>query len=1121
MVTNTQGLDAAGLTPALGGTVTFLLTDMEGSTSLWEGHPQAMAGVIARHYELLGQAVERHHGVRPSQQGEGDSMLAAFPRASDALACALAIQIALHKEPWSEGIELRVRLALHSGSADATFEGTYFGGAVNRCARLRDIAHGGQILLSGSTHELVVDSLGKDASLKDLGRHRLKDLTRPEHVYQLCHPALLEDFPPLRSLNVLPNNLPVRLTSFVGREAEIDQVSRLLGQTRLLTLTGSGGCGKTRLAHQIGAEVLDSYEDGVWWVDLAPRSDPESVPNAIAETLAIKEVPFQPILESVRDSLSQKRLLLILDNCEHLIAACSGLAESLLTSCPELVILATSREPLGVEGETAWRVPSLTLPAEDGSLQMERLTQCEAVRLFIDRALRTRPNFSVNNDNAPSLAEICHRLDGIPLAIELAAARTRVLTPEQILTGLEDRFRLLTGGARSALPRQQTLEASVEWSHTLLSDKERTMLQRLGVFAGRFTLDAAEFVCGSNGIESAEVLDLLSSLVDKSMVQMEEREGIGTYRLLETIRHYALRHLGQSDEAARIRDRHLDFYAALSEQAEQGLVGPDFLVWVERLDAEIDNLRAALQWGESSGRLEQSFRMGGALGFYWYIRGQWSEGRSHVESAASVEDASLFARASALNTASFLSLWLMDLGPMRTFGEQALAIGREIGADEIVRSALQAIGWATFMTEPDITRAYLSESAELCDSAGDDFGYVNSLCGVGLADSLKGRTKEARQTLEEALAVAERTRHPWLLQEALVYLAFTVMLTNDFARADEHLRRAHDLAVSLRDPGYIALSLNFRGAIKMFTGEYVAARGLLDEASQRATSSGNLFAAFNSLYFSAWLDFTIGDLASARETNERAAAMGRSFGLTWLAAGCVVSLARTCVVQQDYKQAAPLLEEAEELCNTSSNKWHLAEVWHWKGVLRQLRGDHRAAEDLYHDALKSFVEIGDGAFACVMLEELANIAAANESFIEAARLVGAAGSHRAHIGYPVEPIHQSRLHDSLMATLRDQLDEERLQSATDDGATLSLDDAIAYATRARGERKRPSTGWASLTPMEFEVTKLVAEGLTNPQIGERLFISRRTVQAHLSHVFAKLNISTRSELAAEASRRGM
>ena len=471
------------------GTVTFLMTDIEGSTRAWQRRPEALTTAVPRHYDILDEAITSHGGVRPVEQGEGDSVVAAFSRASDALKAAITAQRMLAAEEWTDGLALNVRMALHTGEAQLRDEGNYFGLAVIRCARLRSCGHGGQVLLSDVTAALVADELGEGMTLTDLGRHRLKDLGRPERVWQLVHPDLQAEFPPLMSVDAYRQNLPVQLTPLIGRRAEIAELVATLDGERLVTLTGSGGVGKTRLALAVGAELLAAFPGGVWFVELAGTRGAGSVGRATLKALGLPETPAVAPAEVAAVELGEGgRSLVILDNCEHLIAECAEFVVTVLGAGVDVSVLATSREQLGVAGEVAWRVPSLASPPRDGLVPVEALSQYDAVNLFVDRARRARPSFTVNETNAAAIAQVCHRLDGIPLAVELAAARCRHMSIEQMADELDDRFRLLTGGSRMVMPRQQTLAASVEWSYELLDDVERRVLRRLGVFAGPFSL---------------------------------------------------------------------------------------------------------------------------------------------------------------------------------------------------------------------------------------------------------------------------------------------------------------------------------------------------------------------------------------------------------------------------------------------------------------------------------------------------------------------------------------------------------------------------------------------------------------------------------------------------------
>lgn len=478
------------------GTVTFLMTDVEGSTKLWEKYPERMRTVMSRHDSIATDVIGRSGGTLIKSRGEGDSLFIVFGRSSDAVAAALDLQRSLVAEPWPEETPVRVRMALHTGEADLR-EGDYYGQTVNRCARLRAIGHGKQVLLSSSAAQLARSALPVGAELLEHGQHGLRDIEGTEEVFQLLHPELPADFPRLRSTH--PTNLPRQLTTFIGREKEIAEVRHLLlASVPLLTLTGSGGCGKTRLGIEAAGEMLTEYEDGVFLVELAALSDPALVPQTAAAAVGVREEPGRPILQTLTDFLREKRLLLLLDNCEHLLDACAQLAETLLKNSPKLQILASSREGLSIDGETSYRIPSLSMPEMKSNVTAGEIADFEAVRLFQERARAAQSTFTLTDQNASAVAQLCVRLDGIPLAIELAAARVKALSVEQIAARLDDRFRLLTGGSRTALPRQQTLRAMIDWSYDLLTPKEQTLLRRLAVFAGGWTLEAAEKVCADD-----------------------------------------------------------------------------------------------------------------------------------------------------------------------------------------------------------------------------------------------------------------------------------------------------------------------------------------------------------------------------------------------------------------------------------------------------------------------------------------------------------------------------------------------------------------------------------------------------------------------------------------------
>ena len=600
------------------GTVTFLLSDVEGSTRRWQQAPDAMAVAVPRHYELLDEAIVAHGGVRPVEQGEGDSVVGAFSQASDAVAAAVAAQRAFALERWPEGAELRVRIALHTGEAQLRDRGNYVGHTLNRAARIRDSGYGGQMLVSAATAALVADRLPADATLVDLGQHRLQDLARPEHIWQVVHPDLPSTFPSLRTLDVFRHNLPVQLTPLIGRTSEIADVRGLLGGDRLVTLTGSAGVGKTRLALAVAADTVESHPGGVWWVELAPLSDPEAVGRAALAAIGVRETPGASSIHQLAAELGDQPSLLVLDNCEHLIVGCAALVAGLLAANPSISVLATSREPLGVPGEITFRVPSLPCPSPEQTIDVPDLADYDAVALFVERARRARPTFAIDEANAAAITQICHRLDGIPLAIELAAARCRQLSAQRIAAELNDRFRLLTGGARTVMARQQTLAASIDWSHERLDDVEQITFRRLGVFPGPFPLEAAEAVVAARGdIEPGDVFDLVSRLVDKSLVVADE--GLGgepRYRMLETLRAYALNRAHAAGELNTLRDAHAAWWAQWLEP--RGAMPTDEVL--EEVDEFHDNLIAALDW--SAGQAPLGLRLLRGLARSWESLGR-------------------------------------------------------------------------------------------------------------------------------------------------------------------------------------------------------------------------------------------------------------------------------------------------------------------------------------------------------------------------------------------------------------------------------------------------------------------------------------------------------------------
>jgi predicted ATPase/class 3 adenylate cyclase len=782
------------------GTVTFLFTDIEGSTKLAQQYPDAMPALLARHHEILHQSIQSNNGY--VFQIIGDAFCAAFHTAPEAFKAALAAQQALVCEPWNPA-PIKVRMGIHTGAAQAGAIEDKAGGYVGyltltRVQRVMSTAHGGQILLSNSTAELVRSELPEQVSLCDMGEHTLKGLVNPDHLWQPITPDLPSEFPALQSLKTIPNNLPVQLTSFIGREKELAEIKQSLAEHRLVTLTGSGGAGKSRLSLQVATDSLDRFSHGIWLAELAPLTEPDLIPQTILTAAGIQTFQGLTVLEVLIDFLREKTALLILDNCEHLIEACARLVETLLNAAPNLKILASSREALGVKGEQAWRVPSLSIPDIKHLPAIDQLAQYEAVRLFIDRALLVQPHFLVTNENAPAIAKVCQRLDGIPLALELAAARLRTLSVEQIAARLDDSFRLLAGGTRTALPRQQTLRALIDWSYNLLSEPEKILFRRLAVFVGGWTLEAAESVCSGGGIEPDDVLDLLDHLVDKSLVISVHDGNETRYRRLETIRQYAREKLAESGEGTSYRNRHLAYFLKWVSVIEPGLRGPQQVELLNRLENEIDNLRSALEWAQECD-LEAGLRLASMLKWFWQLCGLLDEGAG----------------------------WLENL----------VASSKKSGVkiDPLLKAkSLSVLAWFAYVTgNIQVALPSLKESIELCQT------YPGSIADLVTADNLyisgnlalsSGDLSRAKPLAEQSLALYQAIDDKFRIAEAHILLGSIALWASDFEAASHWREMGIAIRKELGDKDGLAYDLAINVGIPISVGDYEKAKRMLTAA---------------------------------------------------------------------------------------------------------------------------------------------------------------------------------------------------------------------------------------------------------------------------------------------------
>ena len=1075
------------------GTVTLLLADIEGSTQLWETQPQEMQKAVARLDRALAQIVAAHGGVRPVEQGEGDSLVVAFDRGSDAAACALDLQMA----PLAP---IRLRIGLHTGEVQLRDENNYIGPTINRAARVRDLGHGGQTVLSGATEEIVADYLPAGSWLLPLGSHQLRGLRRPERVIQLCHPDLNNQFPPLRVPAAVSEGLPLQLTSFVGRTAQIAELSRIVTENRLVTLTGAGGSGKTRLAIQVASQIAAQFRDGAHYVELAPITEPDLVPATAARALGLPDVPGCSATDALLQFVADRQMLLVLDNCEHLLDATAALVAALLGPCPAVTVLATSREAIGMSGEAIWRVSSLSI-------------NDEAIELFTDRARLVRPEFAITDDNAATVAEICQRLDGMPLAIELAAARVRALSVTDILTGLHDRFRLLTGGTRSAVRRQQTLRASVDWSHALLTDVERVIFRRLAVFRGGFHLDAAEAVVADDSVQPYQVLDGLTLLVDKSLVIAENPSGATRYRLLETVRQYALEKLGDSGESDAVRVRHRDHYTHLAALVDQP-TSADQRQHVERAEIEIDNLRAAFTWSCDAGDGEGALHLTCRLQRLWWNNGRVVEALSWINAVLGDQSASpaniaptTYARA--LADRAVLTAVVGSPGGMQ-HPERALAIAREVGDADLLLRALIACG-STAAFDAETARPYLDEAAGLARACGDKWQLSQILWWQAYVAIHDGDPCAAIKAGEEGRDLADEIGDRLVSWTCRYWgLATPQFMRGELAKASALFNELMAEGDAHRSPTMQAPCHAHLGHTLAWMGEAEAAQAAARAALEAGSELGGLWEALcNAPLTVAYL--AGGDVAAAVTTGVSVAEAFRAvIGLRMVAINPIVDV---MLAHGDVPAARRWADDAVSVAVGC----HLAMALSARARVAAAEGEPELAERDAREALGVAAETDAHLITADALECLAGLVGDAGSHREAARLYGAAEAVRKHTGAVRFKIFEDA-YATAVGAVRDALGHSDFESAWAEGAAMSTLEAIAYARRGHGGRKRPASGWSALTPAERDVVRLVGEGLANNDIAARLFISPRTVQSHLTHVYNKLGVSSRVQLAQEAAR---
>jgi predicted ATPase/class 3 adenylate cyclase len=1012
----TRSVPQLGLAPAAAlphGTVTFLFTDIEGSTQLWAHHPQQMGASVARHEALLRDAITAAGGV--VFKTVGDAVYAAFASALEAITAAVAGQRALRAESWNLASPLRVRMALHTGVVEAR-GGDYLGLPLSRVARLLAAGHGGQILLSLATEQLVREQLPPEVMLRDLGSHRLKDLSLPEQIFQLVAPDLPSEFPPLHTLAGDRTNLSAQPTTLIGREREGADVAALLrANVRLVTLTGPGGVGKTRLSLHVAAELLDEFADGVWFVNLAPISTPELVVPAIAQVLDVRETGGQPLRELLKRFLREKQLLLLLDNFEQVLDA-SLLVAELLAAAPGLHVLVTSRAVLRLSGEHEYVVPTLALPDRRQLPPFEQLTDYDAVRLFIERACAVKADFTVTNATAPAVVEICSRLDGLPLAIELAAARSKLFPPEALLARLKQRLDLLTGGARDLPARQQTLRNTIDWSYQLLTLQEQHLFRRLAVFVGGCSLEAAQAVCAADDTLESDILDGLEALVDQSLLQQgESSNGEPRLYLLETIREYALERLEASGEKDLLGRKHAAYFLTIAERAELALHSDMEAEWLRKLEVEYDNLRAALTWAladssaqrsgaettvrsttsraSSSARqtmltpTELGVQLAGSMGSFWLIHGRLGEARQWLTLAQ--------ARA-----------------PLAT-SEQQAAHAKLLNSAGTVACRQGHLATA---------RSLLDESLATYQALGHTLGMATALYSLSFVISQQQRYDETQSLLEASLALYRELDHQPGIAEALVMLGFCACGRGDFARGSPLFEESLAVSRNLGDKRGIAEAQYWIASVAIYYGENAQATTLLEEA-----------------------------LAAFRE-----------LGDNWGMMRSLIFLGDVVLEEGQHAKATALLEQGLAAAQELTDYVFTAKALQSLGAAAWQQGDAARALALYQASLRQYRDIGDRWGIAECLEGLAKVFSGQmageviaspldiqPSMLRAVRLYGAAATLRESTGNPMALADQVR-RQRAVAALATELGETVFTTAWEAGRALPLEQAIAEALSSSG-----------------------------------------------------------------------